>query len=958
MNKNLKKVISAVAALTVSASSIAAFAVDFPDVESDASYAQAVQELSALGIINGFEDGTFKPDELVTRAQISTMIVAALAETSSAEASKAASKFTDVASGENGHWAIGYINQGTSDGWISGMGDGTFAPDDNVNFVQAQKMLVAAIGYDTYAQAQGGWPSGYKLYANSLNITKGLSGITDDTQLTRAQVAQMIDNAMDAPLCIIKSWTTEWNGTKTPNLEVKDGEGKDYQTLFTNKHKAYKVYGRVTDTTKANPSLEAGTVEFQVEKADNFDDQYVTSSDLIDPETMYVGESKADEYIRTYSQALIQKDDDDEYTIISLTPAAANKSVTLAAEDFDDSKSTYENLYFYPAGTTRSSVKYALDTENGVTVYVNGVEQDIDYVDYINSHETASVTLQKETNVGSTSSSTKYNVIMISSYATAVVDEVIDKTNEISINFKAQSVNKSRMTLEKDDDNYTYTFTLDGETIDATDLEEFDVLNIAYDTADFASSNFYDVIVTRNTVDDVKCTGISTKNNEYTIGGDKYSLAEGMDPGIEQSSTYKLYLDHFGRIAYADESSVAKNIGILRNIYKKAGGDYMAQIITKEGAEEEYKVDEKNLDDYTAILGTTADDPEVTYTSSGDGSKLDKYPDQVIEYSVSSSSNKITIKNDAKALNGTTSTNEYKSSSDKIGSVKLSDATVILDISDINKDEYSVISKENLVDGNDYTAVGYDKSSSDSIHRFVLITDGFNGLNSTTQLAVFQSSELIEDGDDERTAYNIVINGEETQVILDDDTVDPGFSDGDVIMYTENGGYVRDVYSIFTDTDMLDSTTYEDFRDMVLAANGKGIIVDTLDGEPVGEQLSDNNNDDVNLVFGPVVNKKGNTVVIGTIEDKQYVNYDTGFEVDTRDAKVYAYDFGASSKYSRVLLDNGMQATPDSNAAVSTNAAGEDILDLTDEDVVDDIVFAVARVIDDDVQEIYLILNN
>ena len=53
MNKNLKKVISSVAALTMVASSVAAFAVDFPDVESTASYAQAVQELSDLDVISG-----------------------------------------------------------------------------------------------------------------------------------------------------------------------------------------------------------------------------------------------------------------------------------------------------------------------------------------------------------------------------------------------------------------------------------------------------------------------------------------------------------------------------------------------------------------------------------------------------------------------------------------------------------------------------------------------------------------------------------------------------------------------------------------------------------------------------------------------------------------------------------------------------------------------------------------
>ena len=239
MNKNLKKVISSVAALTMVASSVAAFAVDFPDVESTASYAQAVQELSALDVISGYDDGTFGPDKLVTRAEITKMIVDALAERSSAEASTESTKFADVSAD---HWAKGYINQGVANGFIAGMSDTEFDPDANVTYVQAQKMLVSAIGYETYAQAQGGWPTGYKTYAASLDITKGISGIKDSTELTRAQVAQMIDNAMDAPLCVIASWKPEWNGTKTPNLEVRDGkEGRAYETLFTEKHDAYKV---------------------------------------------------------------------------------------------------------------------------------------------------------------------------------------------------------------------------------------------------------------------------------------------------------------------------------------------------------------------------------------------------------------------------------------------------------------------------------------------------------------------------------------------------------------------------------------------------------------------------------------------------------------------------------------------------------------------------------------------
>ena len=492
MNKNLKKVISSVAALTMVASSVAAFAVDFPDVESTASYAQAVQELSALDVISGYDDGTFGPDKLVTRAEITKMIVDALAERSSAEASTESTKFADVSAD---HWAKGYINQGVADGFIAGMSDTEFDPDANVTYVQAQKMLVSAIGYETFAQGQGGWPTGYKTYAASLDITKGISGIKDSTELTRAQVAQMIDNAMDAPLCVIAGWKPEWNGTQTPNLEVRDGkEGRAYETLFTEKHDAYKVYGRVTETSKTG-SVDNDKVTFQVEKADNFDDEEVKADSPVS-EDMYIGDSKADNYLRTYSQALIQKNDDDEYTILSIAAAAANKSVTVASEDFDENKSTDTALYFFPAGTTKGSTKYQLDTTNGVTIYVNGVKQDsmaiYDANDlesdktlygYLKNHETASVTLQKETEVGSTSTSAKYNTVMISSYATAIVDEVIDKTNETSVNFDTYSTGiQAKMTVNKDDDNYTYSFKLDGKDIEAKDLQQNDVLNIAYDT--------------------------------------------------------------------------------------------------------------------------------------------------------------------------------------------------------------------------------------------------------------------------------------------------------------------------------------------------------------------------------------------------------------------------------------------------------------------------------------------
>ena len=978
MNKNLKKVISSVAALTMVASSVAAFAVDFPDVESTASYAQAVQELSALDVISGYDDGTFGPDKLVTRAEITKMIVDALAERSSAEASTESTKFADVSAD---HWAKGYINQGVADGFIAGMSDTEFDPDANVTYVQAQKMLVSAIGYETYAQSQGGWPTGYKTYAASLDITKGISGITDSTELTRAQVAQMIDNAMDAPLCVIASWKTEWNGTKTPNLEVRDGkEGRAYETLFTEKHDAYKVYGRVTETSKTG-SVDTDKVTFQVEKADNFDDEEVKADSPVS-EDMYIGDSKADNYLRTYSQALIQKNDDDEFTILSIAAAAANKSVTVASEDFDENKSTDEALYFFPAGTTKGSTKYQLDTTGGVTIYVNGVEQDgmsiEDLRKMLDENETASVTLQKETEVGSTSTSAKYNTIMVSSYVTAIVDEVIDKTNETSVNFDTYSSGiQAKMTVNKDDDNYTYSFKLDGKDIEAKDLQQNDVLNIAYDTTgSFKDSSFYDVIVTRNVVDGVKCTSRNDSKGEYTIGGTKYKAAEGMDIDVEISTEYTLNLDHFGRIARIDETASSKNYGILKNIYKKAGGDYMAQVITKTGAEEEYKIDTKNVASYQAILGSNIGNDGVSYA---DEDALKKaYVAHVIDYSVSSSSNKITIKNaEALTYDKVADDKEYKADNNKIGNIKLSDSTVILSIEDtFAKDTVSVV--PSLTDGTNYTAYAFGKSSADSTYRFVIITEGLTGFDSTTQLAIYNGSETVEEDGENVTAFNVIIDGEEKQFIVDDDSPEfngadeDSFEEGDPIVFVTNAeGKIQKLYSLFAQGSLNKKN-----------GNFSSFLTDVLDNKvatqstltTVAGKLTDSN-DTVDLYFGPVVNKSGSNITIGTVEEitgydadgnqktfAHAVNYDgeKTHEISYKDAKIYTYDFAASSRNSRVLLDEGIASTPDSRAAKLRDKDGDivDIIDLDSSEIKDDVVYALVRSIDDNAQEIYLIVNN
>lgn len=975
MNKNLKKVISAVAALAISTSTFTALAANFPDVPENASYAQAVQELSALDVISGYDDGTFKPDELVTRAQITKMIVDARNERDMAEASMSQSKFADVSSD---HWARGYINMGVADGFIAGYDATSFGPDDNVTYVQAQKMLVCALGYDGLANPDGkGWPNGYKRYASQQGIITGISGISDDTQLTRAQVAQMVDNAMGAPVCEEIRYEIAWDGSRVPIYEVKDGEGKGYQTLFTKLHNAYKVYGRVTRTNRMDNTLAADEIEFRVERADNFDNEYIATGDVDsseDGDVMYYLDEKAPDLLLTYSQALIQKNDDDEFVILSITPAAANKTVTLAAEDYDSVKSTEKNLYFYPAGTTKNSVKYQIADD--IIVYINGARAEMgaaELMQYIEDNDTASVTLQKETKPGSTSTDSYYNLIMVTSYSTAVVSEVQDKADTLTVFFDTYSNGvANKLVVNKDDENYTYTFTYEGAEIDPADLQEDDVLSIAWNSADgnkFADSNFYNVIVSRD-ITEGRCSSVGSSTPvEYNIDGTKYQVSGGMYADINAGGEYTLYLDHFGRIAKAIENSVNKKVGILKNIYKKAGGDWTVQIITKEGEEIEYKLkDAETATEYGKMIDP-AYNGETSYDFYKNQTKAAAYPNQVVEYSVSASTNRLTVKEVLSYTDGLNS--EYKANGYKIGSVKLGDSTIVLDLSEVEDDEIAVMSADNFIDGNIYDVYGYDRTDSgDRYYRFVLLMNGTASFNSETALAIYSGSESVNVDDDDRTAINVFIDGEEKQYVLKDDIAADDLEEGDAILFTVTGaGEVSKIETVFAADGMLNSykNDYEGFKAKALSDLG-AVVKAKPESKDSWADLLKGTSDRMDIVFGVAVNKSGNTISIAkelaeTPEGEEagsWVDYDAAQDYDCSGATIYTYNFGANPKASQVLVDNGLQVTTDvknPRAGVKASVKGHDYLNLDAEEVSDDIVFAIARVDDDEVLEIYLIVS-
>ncbi|MBQ7744470.1 MAG: S-layer homology domain-containing protein, partial [Ruminococcus sp.] len=108
------------------------------DYDNDDYYKKSLTLCSSLGIISGFEDGSVKPEEKVTRAQMASIVLRMLAIPGT---SQYQGIFSDVS---DSHWAASQIQSAYEASIVSGMGDGTFAPDAEVTYAQVIVMLVNA----------------------------------------------------------------------------------------------------------------------------------------------------------------------------------------------------------------------------------------------------------------------------------------------------------------------------------------------------------------------------------------------------------------------------------------------------------------------------------------------------------------------------------------------------------------------------------------------------------------------------------------------------------------------------------------------------------------------------------------------------------------------------------------------------------------------------------------------
>lgn len=172
----------------------------------------AAKEMEKYGIVRRNHLGALTVDGPVTRAEMAKMLVLMTGLTPDSEACE----FTDV---PVDHWASVYISRAAAFGIINGMGDGTFAHDEDVTYQQAMKMIVCALGYGVDAERNGGYPYGYNMTAANLGLTPSKASVTESAD--RGEIMIMLACALDVPIMVAKEVE---NKTIYKVLNGKDGE--------------------------------------------------------------------------------------------------------------------------------------------------------------------------------------------------------------------------------------------------------------------------------------------------------------------------------------------------------------------------------------------------------------------------------------------------------------------------------------------------------------------------------------------------------------------------------------------------------------------------------------------------------------------------------------------------------------------------------------------------------------
>lgn len=811
MKKNLKKVISAVLALALAMSSFVVMttsAATFADVADTASYAEAVNALAALGAIAGTGDGTFKPDDNITRAEAATMVVAALNLSADAQNAGATSKFADV--NEQAKWAVGYVNVGVAQNYISGTSATTFNPLDNVTYAQMLTMLTRILGYGDFAVSRGGYPDGYVTSAAIAGIVKGVAAGNEEP-ITRAQAAQLIWNAVQAPMLDITTFTGSIDDTQLKKMDGSTDSGRKFKTVLSDKFNAYVLNVEITATSKSS-NLENGTVSMQIIGANEWDPEFKTTSSKGNfKQEVAVGKTDAENYQFASAKVVAEFNDDEEWTLIYFAPTGKVTTKTIDGTLVNGQTGSYDGVditatthngpdnqpgtsddYTTYAGTLRikksetsspsTATEYKLE---GATLYVNGApfcavtDTTEAAVQAMLAKSTGDVTLVQDSDLAGR----VYDKILMDYYVVASVNQVKVNTNNTELRLTGVVAMPSAAngiavapgsTLKVDTDlvadgDATITVTKAGAAADLTALANGDVVALKYDITkaiDTFGYNYKHMEILATT--DVASGKFSSYDNEkdvYYVGGVEYEAAKNLAPPVlTLGSTYTFKLDPFGRLFEADEETTTINYAIVEKFIDldqnpgiSAEYDYL-DVVTLDGQSKRLYVDTNAKANVRTVM-TAAGIGAVASTNATNHD----FDERVIQYKVKTSTGRVMDVAFTKTANAnniydfTANAEEYNPASNRLGR-PLADSVVVLDASKYDPanpsaSDYKASSVSALAGNIDYQGVLVHKNSANQ-WAYVIIKSAGAMYSTTSDFAVVvadasaNNMAVTEDGED------------------------------------------------------------------------------------------------------------------------------------------------------------------------------------------------------------------
>ena len=197
----MKKFLSLVLALvmTMSLVTVSAGAKDFTD-DSKITYKEAVDVISAIGVVDGYSAGDFKPDDVLTRGAAAKIICnLILGPTTASALSADSAPFKDVPVSNT---FAGYITYCSQQGIINGYSDGTFRPTGTLSGNAFMKMLLGALGYDSSIEGYTGanWQVSVIKQASGIGLDDGNDEFVGSQAVTRQEAALYAFNMLQATM--------------------------------------------------------------------------------------------------------------------------------------------------------------------------------------------------------------------------------------------------------------------------------------------------------------------------------------------------------------------------------------------------------------------------------------------------------------------------------------------------------------------------------------------------------------------------------------------------------------------------------------------------------------------------------------------------------------------------------------------------------------------------------------